>query len=355
MPSSGSVLCAVLSLLRWSGVVAGRLAVCGMLVAVLTGVASAQQQTVHLEGKIRTDSGDIPRLGVTVRLENDEGQLVTEQPANSEGAFDFPYLRKINYRLIVTADGYETVQEHMDLSYGPTIEVVTVTLRPTHKVTVGAGEGEARSDSLASKNAKKEYEQAGSDLAAKNLSGARTHLEAAVKESPCFARAQTDLATVLEAQRDLTDAETAFKKARECDPDYIESYIMLGMMLNTEKRYADSEEVLQEGVRRSPNSWQFYYQLGVSHYGQGQYAKAQSEYEKVVGLNPSPPADFHVKLANCYLKDKLFDKAYSEMGEYLKAEPAGPFAAKIKSVMQQMKAAGVLSEPRGGQALIPSH
>jgi tetratricopeptide (TPR) repeat protein len=222
-------------------------------------------------------------------------------------------------------------------------------LRPTHKVSVGPGAGEARTDSLAPKNARKEYEQAVGNLAAKNLDGAKTHLEAAVKEYPCYARAQADLATVLEAQRDLRGAETALKKARECDPDYIDSYIMLGQMLNSEKRYADSEQVLQEGMRRSPGSWQFYYQLGVAHFGLGEYPKAQSEYERVLALNPSPPAEFHVKVADLYLKEKSYDKAYSNMDAYLKADPDGRFAAKIKKIMQQMKASGVLSQPEAAK------
>jgi tetratricopeptide (TPR) repeat protein len=347
MLSLGSVPRARIPLPQRSGVLAGRLLVVLILFTALASVSLAQQ-TVHLEGKVRTDAGDTIRSGITVRLENDEGQLVSEQPANSEGAFDFPYLRKVNYRLIVTADGFEPYQEPLDLSYGPTIQVVSVTLRPTHKVTVGPSAA-ARTDNLAPKNAKKEYEQAGSDLAAKNVDGARTHLEAAVREYPCYARAQTDLATVLEARRDLRGAETALKKARECDPDYIDSYIVLGQMLNSERRFADSEQVLQEGVRRSPGSWQFYYQLGVAHFGLAEYPKAQSEYERVLELNPFPPAEFHVKIADLYLKEKSYDKAYSNMDEYLRAEPDGRFAAKIKNIMQQMKASGVLSQPEAAR------
>src|SRR5208282_3368213 len=279
-----------------SGVLAGRLLASLMICLALASAGLAQ---VRLEGRVRTDTGEPIRSGVNVRVETEEGQLVAEQPANSEGAFHFDSLpKKNNCRLIVTAEGFERSQEGLDLGYGSTSVTRYVSLRPLRKAVADGGAGEARTDALAPKNAKKEYEQAASDLAAKNLDGAKTHFEAAVKEYPCYARAQTDLATVLEAQHDLTGAETALKKARECDPDYIDSYIILGQMLNSEKRYTDSEQVLQEGVRRSPGSWQFYYQLGVAHYGLGQYAKAQSEYERVPGLNPSPPAEFHVKMAD---------------------------------------------------------
>jgi tetratricopeptide (TPR) repeat protein len=294
---------------------------------------------------VRTDAGATPRSGVKIRIETDEGKLVAEEPANSDGAFRFENLPKMNCRLIVIADGFEPYQEGIDLSYGATIYLRNVTLRPARKIKENPVSAAARSDDLAPKNAKKEYEQGARDFAAMNVDGAKVHLENAVKEFPCYARAQTDLGTILEASHDLAGAETALKKARECDPDYIDSYILLGQMLNSQKRFADSEPVLQEGVRRSPGSWQFYYQLGVAHFGLGQYSKAQTEYQRVLELNPTPPPEFRVKLADLYLKEKAYDKAYSQMDEYLKAEPNGRFAARVKSIMEQMKASGVLSQP----------
>ncbi len=54
-------------------------------------------------------------------------------------------------------------------------------------------------------------------------------------------------------------------------------------------------------------------------------------------------------MADVYLKEKSYDKAYSHMDEYLKADPDGRFAAKIKNIMQQMKASGVLSQPEAAK------
>jgi len=202
------------------------------------------QQTVRFEGRVRSDAGLAPRSGVKIRIETDEGKLIAEEPANSEGAFHFENLPKVNCRLIVTADGFEPYQESIDLAYGAAIFIRNINLRPARKVKESLVSAAARSDDLAPKNAKKEYEQAARELAAKNLDGAKVHLENAVKEFPCYARAQTDLGTILEARHDSAGAETALKKARECDPDYIDSYIVLGQMLNSQKRFADSERIL---------------------------------------------------------------------------------------------------------------
>jgi len=299
---------------------------------------------VRVEGRVRVEGGQVPSFGVTVRVETEDGELAAQTPVNSEGAFSFDGLNKRTYRLITAGEGFETSQQPLDLTRGLTRVLVQVILVPARK-TQGQAVDTARTDAQASKAARKEYEKGASDLAAKDLAAARTHLEKAVKEYPCYARAQTDLAAVLEARHDWAGAETALKKARECDPDYIDSYIVLGQMLNSQKRFADSERILQEGLRRSPASWPFYYQLGVAHFGLGEYPRAESEYQKVLELNPSPPPEFRVKLADLYLKEKAYDRAYSQMDEYLKADPNGRFASKIKNIMQQMKQSGVLSQP----------
>ena len=83
----------------------------------------------------------------------------------------------------------------------------------------------------------------------------------------------------------------------------------------------------------------------MAHFGLGQYSEAESEYLKVLALNSSPPAEFRVKLADVYLKEKAYDRAYSQMDQYLRAEPNGRFAGQVRSIMQQMKASGVLGQP----------
>ena len=41
-----------------------------------------------------------------------------------------------------------------------------------------------------------------------------------------------------------------------------------------------------------------------------------------------------------YLHENAYDKAYAEMRSYLQADPDGPYAAKIRTVMRQLESAG---------------
>jgi tetratricopeptide (TPR) repeat protein len=103
--------------------------------------------------------------------------------------------------------------------------------------------------------------------------------------------------------------------------------------------------VLQEGLRRSPGAWQFYYQLAIAQFGLKQYSEAEQQFLKVQSLNSNAPADLRVKLADVYLKEGAYDKAYAQMQAYLKAEPNGRFAAKVKTIMRQMESSGALGAP----------
>jgi Tfp pilus assembly protein PilF len=301
------------------------------------------QGTVRVIGSIRTDGGQLPQAGVMVRIETEDGQLVVMGPATSDGAFAFESVAKLVCKLIVKAVGFETGEKYLDLTRTANIYQVTINLTPSRKIE-SLVPPPALSDAKATKSAQKEFARGESALDAKNLDAAKTHLEKAVKDSPCYARAQTELAMVLAEKHEMADAEAAARKARECDPDFVDAYMQLGMILNTEGKFSAGEAALQEGIRRAPADWQFYYQLATAHYGQKDFTKAEQDYQRVLSLNPSPPAEFRVKLADVYLKENNYEKAYAQMQEYLKAHPDGPFALKIKNIMQQMEAAGAVKK-----------
>ncbi len=311
-------------------------------IAFLFPQIAACQLTADLSGAAVSDRGAAPGSTVTIRLETETGEPVAQTPAHTDGRFELSGLRHGHYRLTATAEGYEPYQQDIDMSLGASHYNVRITLTPLKKAREDSSSAPALTDTQAPKEARKEYEKGAHALAARKLDEARAHLEKAVAEFPCYARAQTDLATVLTEQHKLPDAEGALRKAVQCDPGFPDAYTLLGQLLNAEKKFAESADLLQEGVRRSPGAWQFYYQLAIAHFGLKKYNLAEEECLKVQSLNPTPPPEVHVKLADVYLKENAYDKAYAEMQAYLRADPQGRFAAKIKTIMQQMESSGAL-------------
>lgn len=315
--------------------------------------AMASQQTVTLNGFVRDERGQAITSGATVRIESRYGEMIDQRPVTTAGQFEFSHIPKQMCRLVVRADGFETYSELMDLRRALDNAFVNVTLRRGTTIKKDTSDLPTRSDQEAPKGARKEFEKGDRALQARNLNKAQNHFEKAVGLYPCYARAQAGLALVLIARHDSKPAEAALRKAMKCDPDFIQSYIELGQLLNGEKRYSESRRVLEEGVRRSPAAWQFHYQLGVAYYGMGKNSLAEQQYRKVLALSAEPSAEVHVKLADVYIHERRFDKAYAEMQAYLVAEPKGRFAARVKNVMAQMVAAGAVHPPQATRTEAP--
>ena len=322
-----------------ASVALGRLGIALALVLLVRLPASAQQKA-NVEGRVLTDQGVAVKTA-TVRLETDDGELVADQPVSTAGEFYFRFIPKKNYQLIVTAEGFQQYNERLNLGEGATDYNVTVNLTPLGKKT-GTRKLPALTDAQAPAQAKREYQKGAHALASRKFGDARKHLEAAVETYQCYARAQTDLAMVLTQQKDLKAAEDALKKSIGCDPGYVDAHLELGGLLNAEKRFGEAEPILDQGVRQSPASWQFYYQIGVAEYGLKHYETAEQQFTKAASLTPDPPGDLKVKLADVYLKESAYPKAYAEMQDYLKTEPDGRLAPRIKEIMKQMQSSGVL-------------
>jgi tetratricopeptide (TPR) repeat protein len=299
------------------------------------------QRTVSINGQVRTDEGIAVRSAM-VRLETQEGELVEEKPVTTAGQFFFTNIPKSQYMLTVTADGFDTYREPLNLAEGADQYDLSVTLTPARGVAGAKAEPPALSDAQAPREAKHEYDKAVKAIDSRKYDEARKQLEAAVTQYPCYARAQTKLGLVMSQQKDYKEAEDAFRKSISCDAGYLEAYLNLGQLLNAEKRFGEAAPDLDQGLRQAPSDWRFYYESGVAQYGLKHYDLAEQELNKAKSLAPAPPAEIDAKLADVYLRENSFQKAYATMQDYLKTDPNGPFADRIRTIMKQMESAGVL-------------
>ena len=323
-----------------------KLALTELLVFLLASPLIGQEMSsvareANIVGRVRTDRGTVVK-SATVRLETVDGQRVAEQPVNTAGEFYFSFVPKREYVLVVTAEGFETYRETIDTSESSNDIAKNVTLSPAPRIDQQDAPPPALSDANAPKEAKREYEKAQRALESHKLGEARKHLEAAIGLYSCYARAQTDYGLLLSEQKHYKDSEAALRTSIKCDPGYLDAYTALGALLNAEKRYDEAAAALEQGVRQAPGSWQFHFQLGVAEYGLKQYDEAEQQYRKAQSLTSTPNPELNAKLADVYLRKNEFPKAYAEMQNYLKAEPEGPLAPRIKDIIKQMESAGVL-------------
>ncbi len=303
------------------------------------------QETFVVEGQVLTDRGMPPATTANLHLETQEGQVVADQPADSRGQFRFINLSRQTYRLTVTAEGFQTLQQWLDLHRGDSRYLITVTIKSLEKAK-SKGAMVSITDLSAPKKARKEYEKGQREFQKENLPEARRHLENAVAEYPCYARAQTNLGMTLELLSEYAPAESAFRKAVECDAGFHEAHVQLGIFLNHQKRFAECAADLRKVIGHFPGSWQLSYQIAAADYGLGQYQQAAQEYLRAESMSSGVPAEIHVRLADVYTRQGAYADAYAELQAYLRAEPQGRFAAKATDVIQHMEKTGVLKRSR---------
>ncbi|HEV2232627.1 MAG TPA: tetratricopeptide repeat protein [Terriglobia bacterium] len=312
----------------------GRLTIVAFLglAMLLLAPSACQGSDDSIEGQIRVTTGEPLPPGVTVRLEVAEKIVVDQQLVGATGKFAFYNLKDQSYEIIVTADGFQPATSMVDMHYlasrFPTIYLIPL---PPKKATPPPTE--STTDLGAPKKARKEFEKGYSALSVKDLGSAQEHLEKAVNQDPCYARALTALGMVFSLKHDFPAAESSFKKSIQCDGGFLDAYIQMQTLLDSEKKYAECESIMQEGLRVAPGEWQLHYGLGIEHHHLGKYPQAAEEYLKAESLSPAVPPDIHFRLADAYLELKEYDEAYVEMQNYLQVDPNGPFAVQTRALL----------------------
>lgn len=318
------------------------------LLTLVVSPAVSQQRTISIQGQVHTGNGMPLPDDVTVYLGAAEEVSVTQQYVGANGKFEFDNLKNGLYRLTVTAKGYKTATQEVDMHYFASRYPNIYLLPEDTKVTAAPSSHTVASTDLAApKKARREYEKGQRSIQDGNSAEARSHLEKAVEDYPCYARALASLGVALSMQNQLAPAETTLRKALTCDSGFLEAYIQLAILLSAQGKFAESQANLQAALGHFPGEWQLYYQLGTATGGAGKYAEAEQAFSKAESLNPALPPESHLKIAAMYIRWKQYDKARAEMQAYLAADPNGRFAAETRNMIKRLESSGMLSSTQG--------
>ena len=194
--------------------------------------------------------------------------------------------------MIVTAKGFQAAEFVVDMHYlasrFPSLYLVKSEKKDISSL---ASPTVSATDLAAPKKARREYEKGHEALQSGNYDDAREHLDKAITEAPCYARAHATLGVVLSMQHQFGPAESALRKSISCDAGFLEGHLQLGMLLNLQSKFVESEAALQAGLQHFPGEWQLYYQLGISERGLKQFDQAETAYLKAQSLNPAVPKE----------------------------------------------------------------
>ena len=319
--------------------------------AVLCVALPARSQTtfqhhdIVLHGHVQTTDGGAVPAGLMVTLATREGIPLASHPTDSGGNFEFAGLDSAVYTLSVKADGFQNYEQTLDFTDpGDTFRNVIVALSLLHKPVANLSALPALTDQAAPKSARKEFQKGNRAWRENRPADARKHLERAIEQYPCYARAQSALAGVDLAEHKQESAEGGYKRAIQCDGSYSDAFYQLARLYMTEKRPADSEAILRQALRLSPSAWLLHYQLATAQFALGKYQEAAKSLLTAQSLHPAMPAEFHARLADTYLKTAEYPKALAEIETYLRLSPEGSYAARAKRISKILRSRGVTAD-----------
>ncbi|MGD0428060.1 MAG: carboxypeptidase regulatory-like domain-containing protein [Candidatus Acidiferrales bacterium] len=294
--------------------------------------------TVSVTGTVFSDSHNQRVSQAEIRLCDSGGNRVAETIANDSGEFFFRGISRNTYILSVSANGFQSQDVHLDLSFGSD-RGMSVFLKPlpgnspapasassvsTHEMAMPQ---KAR-DLLAS-GEKKIYQD-------KNPQGGLQDLQRAIAIAPGYYEAYYQTAMAYVSLGNSGEAERAFRQSIEISSDkYGEAAVGLGALLVNKGSSIEGEKDIRHGIELNPNFWLGYYELGRVLLNQKNFAEAGKAGEQARSLAPASPIVYRL-LSNVHLNERNYAALLQDLDAYIKLDPDSPAGLRAKELRTQV-------------------
>jgi len=313
------------------------------LLIVPGAITPAQQQQANVYGQIRLVDGSFPAERLQVTLES-YGSVVGVTYCDSEGSFLFPDVAGGSYSVIVRADGFQPVREHVTVN--PELlqtAFVHVVLRPLPNTKAPSAPDNSNPDvvSLAEltkkypPEVKKEFEAGQKSEAAGDVPAAIEHYQASLKLAPDFYQAHNNLGGAYVKKGDLKSAEKELRRALELSPNSAQAQFNLGNVLYLSGRDVEARKILEEGLVHAPASAMGRYFLGCVLTRLREFGPAEEQLQSARKLDPKLP-QVPLTLATLYLQTGKQAEALRTFEDFLQQFPTDPMAPKVRAAVAKL-------------------
>jgi tetratricopeptide (TPR) repeat protein len=315
------------------------------LLATFSSVANAQHggaagatNTVSLTGTVYSEGQSRAVSQATVQLCDSGGTQIAVTMTNDSGEFFFRYIDRNTYILKIDANGFQSQEIHVDLSF-TSDRGMSVFLMPNAAPASVASPASAvsthemsmpqKARDLMASGMKKIYQD-------KDSNGGLADLERATEIAPGYYEAYYQMAMAYLASNQNDDAEEAFQKSIQISGDkYGEAEVGLGTMLLNQGDNAGGEKDIRHGIELSPNFWFGYYELGRALLNDKQVAGAEKAGLQARSLAPGAPLVYRL-LAIVHMDEKNYPALLDDLDQYIKLDPDSPAGQRAKELRSQV-------------------
>lgn len=256
-------------------------------------------------------------------------------------SFEFKDLPPGRYRIKLESPGYEDARQELDAGeLGPgSTHFVSMLVGPRERSPdeIDPTQGSTTIDAqilAIPPNAAKEMRKA-IEASAKGDSGkAVQHLLKAVKIHPGYSEAYNNLAVQYVKLGQVDEAVRTFEKSVEVRPT-AKAYFNLGILHYQKNRRREAASALDRASRLDASDAAVLRALAEVYFKMGQYLLAVKSYRRLDSLKPDPQT--HLSIGYCFLRLQMPDHARPEFEHYLREEPTGDGAARVRDILAQLE------------------
>jgi Tfp pilus assembly protein PilF len=302
------------------------------------GGTGGSVNTVSVTGTVFSESHNQRVSQASVRLCDSGGNQVAETFANDSGEFFFRGIERTTYILSISANGFQSQDLHVDLSFGSD-RGMSVYLKPrpgtspapapassvsTHEMSMPQ-----KARDLFASGEKKIYQD-------KNPKGGLQDLQQAIAFAPGYYEAYYHIGMAYVSLGSSSEAEKAFRQSIDISGDkYGEAAVGLGAVLVNQGNSAEGEKDIRHGIELNPNFWLGYYELGRVLLNQKNFADAGKAAEQARSLAPAAPIVYRL-LSNVHLNEKNYPALLQDLDAYIKLDPDSAAGIRAKELRTQV-------------------
>lgn len=311
-----------------------------LLVALAGGVPQTRAQFNNfngarstIEGWVQIDGETLPASRVRVDVKALGGGEIATTFTDSNGRFQAPAAGPGRVMVTVQEEGYEPVEEMVDVEYGGSTRGVVITLRKVRATPIEPGGYKVSVHELkVPGKARREFEKGLQHLQKKDIAGSLDHFKEATNAFPDYYEAFYQIGMANLELRRGDEAEHAFQRAIDLSGGgYAEAQFALGALLCDRKAYADAERVLRRAIDLDPNSWKGHLFLGQALFEQNRLAEAEKSAREVL-LRQADIAPAYILLANIHIRRHEYVLGIQDLDTFLKMKPEGPTSEQARAV-----------------------
>jgi len=308
---------------------------------------SASNSSVSLTGTVYSQPENQRVPHATEYLCDDGGNLLEQTNSSDSGEFAFRGLRPGRYLLKIRADGFDSAELHVDLSFGSQRGLsVSLSAPESSPKQLPAGSAISARELSIPQDARDLFTSGKKKLNVdKNPQSALLDFQSAIAKAPAYYEAHYQAGLAYLAVQHSSEAEKSFRQSVELSKGkFPDSQIALGTLLIHRGEASDGEALLRAGLASNPNSWPGLFALGELELSRGHLQPALVAAEQARSAAPQQPVVYRL-LAVIHLQQKDYASLLDNLDAYIHLDPDSPAGLRAKQLRAE-----VLQHLSGSQA-----